>query len=129
MAPIFLSLLAATPPTPPPDLPLEAAFQEQRAVVAMAAGLVLILLLLLIALVMITLLWRRTGRRRDSLAKDLSAIRSKVDHLEDLWAEAGNRYGTGASTANRPRGQAEGPRPGGRSLDPGGDDDGPPPGF
>ncbi|BAM05084.1 hypothetical protein [Phycisphaera mikurensis] len=101
-------------------------FDEQKAVVAAAAGLVLILLLLLIALVMVTLLWRRTGKRGNGLERDLSALRAKVDSLEDLWAEAGTRYGTGASTSKRPRG-GDGPPPGGRSLDAGGDDDGPPP--
>lgn len=105
-----------------------ATFDEQRAIVAAAAGLVLILLLLLITLVMMTLLWRRTGKRRDRVQQDLSALKSKVDQLEDLWSEAGARFGTGASTANRPR-REQGPRPGGRSLDPTPDDDPPPPGF
>ena len=105
---------------------------EHRALVAVAAGLVLILLLLLIALVMITLLWRRTGRRRQHLERDLAGLRAKVDGLEDLWAEAGRRHGGGGA---RPRGRAgtgggDAPRPGGRSLDPRGeDDDDPPPGF
>lgn len=105
-----------------------ASFDEQRAVVAAAAGLVLILLLLLILLVMMSLLWRSSSKRRERLQKDLSSLRNKVDQLEDLWAEAGARYGTGASTANQPR-RPQGPRPGGRSLDPTDDDDDPPPGF
>ena len=82
----------------------------------------LILLLLLISLVVVTLLWRRIGRHR----RDVANLRRKVDQLEDLWAEAGSRYGTGASTASRPRG-GDAPRPGGRSLDPTGEK--PPPGF
>ena len=88
---------------------------DREVLVALAAGLVLILLLLLISLVVITLLWRRTGGHR----RDVDRLRTKVDELEDLWAEAGARLGTGASTAHRSRGGPGGsPRPGGRSLDP-----------
>ena len=107
--------------------------EEHLALVALAAGLVLILLLLLISLVTITLLWRRTGRHRRHLERDVAGLRAKVDGLEDLWSEAGKRYGTGASTAKRTEGRLRGgdaPRPGGRSLDPRSeDDDPPPPGF
>ena len=115
-------LLAASDPSAGSD--------EHRAVIALTAGLVLVLLLLLIALVMFTLLWPRTRKRSNVMERDLAGLRAKVDELEDLWSEAGARYGTAASTRTRPRG-SNAPRPGGRSLDAGGDDgdDPPPPGF